>query len=724
MLVIPQMTKHILKVCLSTKSSYFKPRLNWHNPLMQKTTDLKAVFLYGLTIFLSAFLLFQVQPMMGKMILPWFGGSASVWTTCMLFFQALLLLGYLYTHWVVNHLTPLRQSLLHMVLLASCILLLPIMPSEIWKPTGGENPTLRILGLLSASIGLPYLVLSTTGPLVQAWFARERSGTVTYRLFALSNFGSMLALLAYPFVVEPLLPTRWQSLAWSGLFIVFVLACGSLAWRGRHAKPIVSAVKSSDDQGNEENTTPSTLSTGQLLLWVALAACPSILMVADTSYLTQNIAPIPLLWIGPLALYLLSFILCFERQGWYQRRIFLPLLVLSLSALAYLPTMGLSDLPLMLAMGINLSAFFVVCMVCHGELALQQPPTKQLTLYFLMLSVGGFLGGFFVGVIAPYAFDGHYELSVAVILTGLVVSLSLWRAWPTISTGKSRPIFAVGSALALAALTTVSVNDHMKETAGVEMKGRNFYGALRVFAFPEDGYRSMLHGQIVHGKQFLAPERAMEPTTYYNADAGAGLAITTQMNNGTVRVGVIGLGVGTLAGYGRRGDTYRFYEIDPLVIGMAKNNFSFLSKTLAKTELVLGDARLQLEAEASQQFDVLVVDAFSGDSVPVHLLTREAFEQYAKHLKPNGVLAVHITNRFLELQPVIQTAAQKLGFTAKLIDHDGDDARLVYPSRWALMAKDPQWFEQAALKSAKTLNSQAGFVPWTDDYSSLIAVVK
>jgi spermidine synthase len=691
---------------------------------MKKTTDVKAVFLYGLTIFLSAFLLFQVQPMMGKMILPWFGGSASVWTTCMLFFQALLLLGYLYTHWVVNHLTPLRQSLLHMALLASCVLLLPIMPSEIWKPTGGENPTLRILGLLTASIGLPYLVLSTTGPLVQAWFARERSGTVTYRLFALSNFGSMLALLAYPFVVEPLLPTRWQSLAWSGLFILFVLACGSLAWRGRHAQPIAQTPEVSDDLEAKHHKASSRPRPGQLLLWVALAACPSILMVANTSYLTQNIAPIPLLWIAPLALYLLTFIVCFERQGWYQRRIFLPLLVLSLGALAYLPTLGLSDLPLMLAMGINLSAFFGVCMVCHGELALQQPPTKQLTLYYLMLSVGGFLGGFFVGVIAPYAFDGHYELSVAVILSGLVVSLSLWHAWPSISHGFNRRIFAVGSALSLAVLTTVCVNDHVQEASGVEMKGRNFYGSLRVFAFPEEGYRSMLHGQIVHGKQFLAPERAMEPTTYYNAQAGAGLAITTQMTKGPVRVGVIGLGVGTLAAYGRLGDSYRMYEIDPLVIGMAKKNFSFLSKTLATTELVLGDARLQLEAEAPQQFDVLVVDAFSGDSVPVHLLTREAFEQYARHLKPNGVLAVHITNRFLDLQPVMQTAAQKLGFTVRLVEHPGDSDNLVYPSSWALLAKDPQWFEQVALKSAQKLESQAGFVPWTDDYSSLFAVVK
>jgi len=689
---------------------------------MENTTDLKAVFLYGLTIFLSAFLLFQVQPIMGKLILPWFGGSASVWTTCMLFFQALLLLGYLYTHWVVNHLSPWRQSVLHMFLLFCCVLLLPITPSELWKPTGAENPTLRILGLLSASIGLPYLLLSTTGPLVQAWFAREQSGAVTYRLFALSNFGSMLALLAYPFVIEPLLPTRWQSLAWSGLFILFVLACGSLAWRGRHAQQ--HALPANGDNPAIRDVALSTISLSQLLLWIALAACPSIMMVADTSYLTQNIAPIPLLWIAPLALYLLTFILCFERQGWYQRRIFLPLMVLSLGALTYLPTLGLSEVPLFWAMSINLLSFFVVCMVCHGELASQKPPTQHLTLFFLMLSIGGFLGGFFVGVIAPYAFNGHYELSVAVVLSGLVVSASLWRSWPILSAQMLRLSFVMSITVFLAVLTAVSVNDQMEEADGVEMAGRNFYGSLRVFAFPEDGFRSMLHGQIVHGKQFMSPEREMQPTTYYNADAGAGMAITTQMTRGPVRVGVIGLGVGTLAAYGRLGDAYRFYEIDPLVMNMAQKNFNFLSLTKAKTELVLGDARLQLEAEPAQQFDVLVVDAFSGDSVPVHLLTREAFAQYERHLKPNGVLAVHITNRFLELQPVIQTAADQFGFTARLVESVGDQDRLVYASRWAVLAKDAKWFEQGPLKEAKALEGRAGFVPWTDDYSSLFAVVK
>jgi len=270
------------------------------------------------------------------MILPWFGGSASVWTTCMLFFQMILLLGYLYSHWIVARLSPRRQSQLHIALLLASLLVMPIAPSDAWKPTAAENPTLRILGLLLASIGLPYFVLSTTGPLVQAWFARERSGQVPYRLFALSNFGSMLALIAYPLAIEPVLPTRLQSWAWSGLFATFVVSCGLLAWRGRNSQPL--ALRHRDEA--------QPITGRQLMLWAALAACPSILMVANTSFLTENIAPIPLLWVAPLALYLLSFILAFEGRGWYRRWLYLPLLVVSLAALAWLPTLGLSALPI------------------------------------------------------------------------------------------------------------------------------------------------------------------------------------------------------------------------------------------------------------------------------------------------------------------------------------------------------------------------------------------
>lgn len=672
--------------------------------------DLRLTAHYGLTIFLSAFLLFQVQPMVGKMILPWFGGSASVWTVCMLFFQMVLLLGYFYSHWVVRFLTPYRQSLLHGGLLLVSLLLLPISPGDEWKPTGAENPTLRILGLLTFSIGLPYFVLSTTGPLIQAWFARERSGHVPYRLFALSNFGSMLALLAYPIAIEPVLPTRWQSWFWSALFAGFVVACGLLAWRGRRGEAIKSA-------HHEVGPAPGF---SQMLLWAALAACPSILMVADTSYLTTNIAPIPLLWVAPLALYLLSFILSFEHQRWYRRRIYLPLLALGLFVLAYLPTLGINALPFAVSIGINLAAFFVACMVCHGELSRQQPHPSHLTGFYLMLAVGGAAGGFFVGVIAPAWFDSNYELSVGILLTGAVAAIAVIP----LAAPQRRTTAILGTLCALLALGWIRAADHIDEGAGAIIRVRNFYGALKVFENKDEGYRSMLHGQIVHGSQYTQAGKLDQATAYYSEHGGVGRAMRIKAEAGPLRVGVIGLGVGTLVSYGRAGDYHRLYEIDPLVVDVARNHFSYLSRTAANTEIVLGDARLQLEREPAQQFDILVLDAFSGDSVPIHLLTREAFAQYFRHLKPDGVLAVHITNRFLDLRQVIKTAADRFGKDVRVIDYDGAADLLDYRSRWALVGSDARFFGDKRLADGKTVAAEAGFVPWRDDYSSLFSILK
>jgi len=672
--------------------------------------DLRLTAHYGLTIFLSAFLLFQVQPMVGKMILPWFGGSASVWTVCMLFFQMVLLLGYFYSHWVVRFLTPYRQSLLHGGLLLISLLLLPISPGDEWKPTGAENPTLRILGLLTFSIGLPYFVLSTTGPLIQAWFARERSGHVPYRLFALSNFGSMLALLAYPIAIEPVLPTRWQSWFWSALFAGFVVACGLLAWRGRRGEAIKSA-------HHEVGPAPGF---SQMLLWAALAACPSILMVADTSYLTTNIAPIPMLWVAPLALYLLSFILSFEHQRWYQRRIYLPLLALGLFVLAYLPTLGINALPFAVSIGINLAAFFVACMVCHGELSRQQPHPSHLTGFYLMLAVGGAAGGFFVGVIAPAWFDSNYELSVGILLTGAVAAIAVI---PLAAPQRRTPAI-LGTLCVLLVLGWIRAADHIEEGAGAIVRVRNFYGALKVFENKDEGYRSMLHGQIVHGSQYTQAGKLDQATAYYSEHGGVGRTMRIKAEAGPLRVGVIGLGVGTLVSYGRAGDYHRLYEIDPLVVDVARNNFSYLSRTAASTEIVLGDARLQLEREPAQQFDILVLDAFSGDSVPIHLLTREAFAQYFRHLKPDGVLAVHITNRFLDLRQVIKTAADQFGKDVRVIDYDGAADLLDYRSRWALVGSDARFFGDKRLDDGKTVAAEASFVPWRDDYSSLFSILK
>ena len=675
--------------------------------------NLRLAFHYGLTIFLSAFLLFQVQPLIGKMILPWFGGSAAIWTTCMLFFQTVLLLGYFYSHWVTRSLTPSGQSLVHGVLLMVSLLLLPVSPSLDWMPLGAENPTLRILGLLTVSIGLPYFVLSTTGPLLQAWFARERSGQVPYRLFALSNFGSMLALLAYPLAVEPVFSTQWQSWIWSGLYVCFAAACALLAWRGRKGSIIAAP-------SQQEGPPPHWKDK---LLWASLAACPSILMVADTSFLTANIAPIPLLWVAPLALYLLSFILSFERSGWYQRKIFLPLLVLGLSALAYLPTLGIVALPLYLSMGINLSAFFVACMVCHGELARRQPHPSHLTGYYLMLAVGGVAGGFFVGVIAPYCFDSNYELSVGIVLTGLIAAIAVIPKMRF-----ARPQWrgaSIGfSAVLLLALSWIRIEAHLEETSGAEVKARNFYGTLQVFNNTQEGHRSLVHGQIVHGRQHTTPGKEQLPITYYSPESGVGRAIGLKAEQGPVRVGVIGLGTGTLLGYGRAGDSYRLYEIDPLVVEIAQKNFSFLSGTPAATEIVLGDARLQLEREPDQLFDVLAVDAFSGDSVPVHLLTLEAFAQYFRHLKPDGILAVHISNRFLDLRPVVKSAADHFKREVRLIDAESEPEKMVLRSRWMLLSQDPELFEEPDFDDAIEVENKRGFKAWKDDYSSILSILE
>ncbi len=674
--------------------------------------NLRLALHYGLTIFLSAFLLFQVQPLIGKMILPWFGGSAAVWTTCMLFFQLVLLLGYFYSHWTVRYLKPAHQSFLHVGLLTVSLLLLPITPGLDWKPAGDENPTLRILGLLTACIGLPYFVLSTTGPLLQAWFARERAGVVPYRLFALSNFGSMLALLAYPVLVEPFFPTVGQSYLWSGLFVCFALACALLAWRGRNGINLAMPAQ-------ERFSAPRW---SDLALWAALAACPSILMVADTSFLTTNIAPIPMIWVAPLALYLLSFILSFERSGWYQRKVFIPWLIVGLAALAYLPTLSLNALPIALSMAINLSAFFAACMVCHGELARMQPHPGHLTGYYLMLAVGGVVGGFFVGVIAPYWFNSNYELSIGIVLTGMVAALAVIPRSKFVSTAW-RTGTIVLTCVALFGLAWFRWMDHVDDTSGSDLSVRNFYGTLQVFTNTEGKYRSMYHGQIVHGRQYIATDKQDQPTTYYSPDGGAGRALRIKAADGPLRVGVIGLGVGTLVSYGRKGDYFRLYEIDPLVIDIARNHFTYLSRTQASTDVVLGDARLQLEREPDQKLDVLVVDAFSGDSVPIHLLTQEAFSQYFRHLKPNGVLAVHITNRFLDLRPVVKTAADTANKDVRMVDFEGDSKNLVLRSRWALISGDANFFKNPLLTDATSLTPPAHFRPWKDDYSSILSVL-
>jgi len=671
------------------------------------------MILYAATIFLSAFLLFQVQPLIAKIILPWFGGTAAVWTICMLFFQLLLLAGYIYSHAYVRALAPRRRHF-HIALLALAAATLPLAANAAWKPNGGENPTLLILGLLATTVGLPYFMLSTTGPLVQAWYARSHRGAMPYRLFALSNLGSMLALVSYPLVVEPLMALGWQTAIWSTGFVLFALTCALLSWRSSGAEAELSSPEPS------EKPAPSLQ-----VLWASLAACASALLLAFTSHMTLNIAAIPFLWVLPLALYLLSFVLCFEAPGWYQRWLFLPLLGAGIAGVCV--TLSRSNPSVWSLIPLYSATLFAACMVCHGELARSKPHPRYLTGFYLMLALGGALGGVLVGLVAPQVFENLYELPVAMLALCVFVSAALLRDRSTLLHGRWRlPARGVLLALILA-LGIALAKIYGEESADTRITSRNFYGVLNVHDSGEgpEAMRVLSHGTIIHGKQFLDPDRRDWPTSYYGMTSGVGLALIDAGARGPLRVGVVGLGAGTLAAYGRRGDVFRFYDINPKVAELARSEFSFLNDSPAQIEVALGDARLSLEREPAQNFDVLALDAFSSDSIPVHLLTVEAFAIYLHHLKPGGILAVHISNRYLDLVPVVQQAARHLSLELRRVENDDDSAAGVYRSEWMLLSASPRAFAGPLWKNVEGLVEEVRPVRlWTDDYSDLYRILK
>jgi len=669
--------------------------------------------LYAVTIFLSAFLLFQVQPLIAKLILPWFGGSAAVWTICMLFFQVLLLAGYVYSHAYVRLRIPARRAI-HVAMLALAAAALPLAASAAWKPAGGEDPTWRILGLLATSVGLPYFMLSTTGPLVQAWYARSHEGAAPYRLFALSNLGSMLALLSYPLAVEPLLTLGRQAAVWSAGFVLFALACAMLAWRERGAEAQRLA------QGDAGKPGP-----GLQALWASLACCASLLLLAFTGYMTLNIAAIPFLWVLPLALYLLSFVLCFEASGWYRRWLFLPLLAAGLAGVCV--TLTRSNPSIWALIPLYCATLFAACMVCHGELARSKPHPQHLTGFYLMLALGGAAGGVLVGLVAPNLFRDLYELPIGMLALSLLVIAALLRDRASLFHGRfgiaARVVFlALTAALGVALVRTYSEN-----SADTRVTSRNFYGVLNVRDSGEgpEAMRMLSHGTIVHGKQFLEADRRDWPTSYYGLRSGIGLALLDARERGPLRVGVVGLGAGTLAAYGRTGDVFRFYDINPDVVELARSEFTFLKDSPAKVEVALGDARLSLEREPPGNFDVLALDAFSSDAIPVHLLTVEAFKTYLRHLKQGGILAVHISNRYLDLVPVVQQAARHLSLEVRQVENDDDDDAGVYRSDWMLVSVSPAAFEGKLLKeAAERIDAVPRVRLWTDDYSDLYRILK
>jgi hypothetical protein len=683
------------------------------------------VLLYAVTIFVSAFLLFLVQPVMAKQILPWFGGSATVWTTCLVFFQTALLAGYTYADWTVRRLAPRRSMQVHVALLVLSIAVLPIVPGELWKPGGDENPSWLILGLLAGTIGLPYFLLSTTSPLVQAWFARRFPSASPYRLFALSNFASMLALLGYPFLLEPWSATRAQALGWSAGYVLFAALCaaaGFASLRGASARAVPKGWTSSDSGLPLPLTDPAHDApppVARQVLWCALAATASILLLAVSNHITQNIASVPLLWIVPLALYLLTFILTFDGRGWYKRDVVLGMTAAALGVMAWTLADPSLTHELEIQTGVFCVGLFIACMFCHGELVRIKPSPRYLTRFYLMISLGGAVGSALVGILAPLLLRGHFELAAGLVLCALLL---LWQV------RRDVPVYGILGTAAL--FTTIAcaawgATEFYRNAISVS---RNFYGVLRVQEVGEGtNYhrRSLIHGTIMHGNQYLDPTMRRQATTYYTSTSGIGrLLDSLHPRKEPLRVAVIGLGTGSLAVYGAKGDTYRFYEINPDVVDVAKRDFTYLADSDATVETALGDARLVLEREPAQQFDVLAIDAFSSDSIPVHLITYEALGIYRKHVKPDGIIAFHVTNRFLDLVPVVDALARAHGLSAILIDDDGE-ATFASRSDWILLSADAKRFAAAQIAEVgQPLRERPDWRLWTDDFNNLVQVLK
>lgn len=767
------------------------------------------MILYGITIVTSAFLLFLVQPIIAKQILPWFGGSAAVWTTCVVFFQAVLLAGYAYAHGLTRR-APRTQAFTHIALLALSIAALPIIASSAWKPTPETDPTWRILGLLVATIGLPYFLLSSTGPLIQKWFAEDRDHAAhaasVYRLFALSNAGSLVGLLIYPFVVEPYAPLAAQSWGWSAGYGLFALACGACAWRARRTHALMkfddevaphgvdsSAVDSSavvsDAIVSDAIVSNAAPGIGRYMFWLGCAALGSLLLLALTNHITQNIASIPFLWVLPLSLYLLSFVVVFEGRagrGWYARRWWLGPVLAAVVAMAWALTTHRGVLGIYAAIPIYSVGLFFACVFCHGELAASKPAPAYLTQFYLCLSAGGAVGGLFVALVAPKLFNNYWETPLAlvgvcalglfavrerratawaigsllgviaavlifvaagdsplesmaasvreampghassafvvvlVIAVALIFIVATWRKWPL--------------AIAIAALACTgfySWKYYRFLSEDTRHASRNFYGTLRVKQ-SEAGplqQRRLLHGVILHGDQYTAPDKRRMPTTYYGPGSGIALALRElRAEHAPLDVAMIGLGTGTLTAWGKAGDRYRIYELNPAVFAVARRDFTYLADSQAAITPVLGDARLSMERELADGsavlFDVIAVDAFSSDSIPVHLITREALAVYLRHLKPDGVIAFHVSNRFLKLAPVVAQLADDADLDAVNVIDDPSEAAYSN-SEWVLVTRNQEFLDRdVVLAASSEIDAIPGLPIWTDQFNNLFKILK
>ena len=686
---------------------------------------------YALTVFLSSFLLFQVQPLIGKYILPWFGGSPAVWTTCMLFFQVALLAGYGYAH-LASRMEGRRQGYLHAALLVVALFFLPITPSaDFWKPSAGESPVARILLLLLTNIGVPYLLLSATAPLVQHWFARSFPGRSPYRLYALSNFGSLLALISYPFLVEPGLSLKRQVDIWGWGFATFALCCGWCVFR--LVRSPVSAGYT--DSGQDKGSVAGRLAASDIIVWLLLSACGSAMLLATTNQLCQEVAVVPFLWVVPLALYLVTFIISFNSERACDRVLWGLLLVGSVILAYRVFSLGaLVNLPVQIL--VYLATLFTCCMVCHSELARSRPDPHHLTAYYLIIAIGGAAGGVFVALAAPALFSGFWEFPISLAVTCLVILYAWFRCGAFTGAPRWLPFSLIAGQLFLVIFVGNYLNSYRSQSI---YSARNFYGVLRVIKENDsNGERlSLMHGGVMHGTQFTAPAKRSIPTTYYGPDSAAGLALRFHPRRFAVnplqrslRVGVVGLGTGTLASYGTKGDTFRFYEINPEVVRLSDKYFSFRRDSAARVDVVAGDARIVMENElkgkSPQRFDLLIIDAFSSDAIPVHLLTRECFAVYWQHLEPDGLLLLHITNRFLDLAPVVRGQAKVIGCRAELVKSVAVPEAAIGKADWMILTNNGSFFTVEEVRGKLAPKPPAGAAPllWTDDFASLWQILK
>jgi hypothetical protein len=730
--------------------------------------------IYVVTILVSAFLLFLVQPMFARMALPLLGGSPAVWSTAVVFYQVALLAGYVYAHVVTTWLGVRRQAVLHAGLLLLPLLVLPIAIPSGWNPPSQSNPIPWLLSVMLLRVGLPFAVLAASSPMLQKWLAHTThpAAAIPYFLYAASNVGSMAALLGYPVLIEPYLRLRTQSVLWAiayGVLVVLTLICATLMWRAYRAGASATSLQAGATASAPIGAPADGVTLGRRARWVLLAFIPSSLMLSVTIYLSSNIAPFPLLWVIPLAIYLLTFVLVFASRPILPHPLMVRLFPIVLLPLVIAMAPGL---PAWRLIPFHLVAFLVIGLVCHGAIAEDRPAPTRLTEFYLWLSVGGALGGIFNALLAPLIFTTLLEYPLVLVLAALVIRhpdtgatkrsvrwldfvapvvlgalmvaiflglrasgvesqqlvLALVIGLPAIYlfSVSRRPIqFALGIA-AVFLVSTVYVS----APPGLLYTERSFFGINRVVA--DSSYHALRHGNTLHGVQSLDPARRCDPLSYYTPTGPIGQTFAALRDTGArQRVAVVGLGAGSLAAYSQPGEQWTFYEIDPSVARIARNSqyFTFLRDCAPDAAVVLGDGRLSLAQAPAGQFDLMVLDAYSSDSIPVHLITREALALYLDKLAPAGVLAFHTSNRYLDLKPVLGNLAQDAGLTA-LFERDLEvsEAELQAgksPSEWVVLARDPADLGALARDPRwSPLPTQPSRRLWTDDFSSILSVLR